>query len=94
MPKVVQESVAAYREANDWMGQFLSDCCDVDATFTEKSGELYSTYRTYCLKVNEYTRSTTDFYTALANAGFTKKKTSKGMIVQGLRLKEDDDFLN
>ncbi|HEL1838340.1 TPA: DNA primase [Streptococcus suis] len=94
LPKVVQESVAAYREANDWMGQFLSDCCDVDATFTEKSGELYSTYRTYCLKVNEYTRSTTDFYTALANAGFTKKKTSKGMIVQGLRLKEDDDFLN
>lgn len=94
LPKVVQESVAAYREANDWMGQFLSDCCDIGDSYKEKSGELYSTYRSYCLKVNEYTRSTTDFYTALANAGFTKKKTSKGMIVQGLQLKADDDFLD
>lgn len=94
LPQVVSDSVSAYREANDWMGQFLSDCCEVEDSYTEKSGELYSAYRAYCARVNEYTRSTTDFYTALANAGFTKKKTKKGMMVQGLQLKAEDDFLD
>ncbi|CQR25016.1 Phage DNA polymerase [Streptococcus varani] len=94
LPQVVSDSVSAYREANDWLGQFLGDCCEIGDQLTEKSGELYSAYRSYCVKVNEYTRSTTDFYTALANAGFTKKKTKKGMIAQGLQLKADDDFLD
>ncbi|HEM5992255.1 TPA: DNA primase, partial [Streptococcus suis] len=94
LPKVVAQSVSAYREANDWMGQFLGDCCEIGDQLTEKSGELYSAYRAYCARINEYTRSTTDFYTALANAGFTKKRTNKGVIVKGLQLKLDDDFLD
>lgn len=94
LPQVVSQSVSAYREANDWMGQFLNDCCDLDDSYTEKSGELYSEYRAYCVRMNEYTRSTGDFYAALSNAGYTKKKTKKGMIVQGLKLKEEDDFLD
>lgn len=94
LPQVVSQSVSAYREANDWMGQFLNDCCDLDNSYTEKSGELYSEYRAYCIRMNEYTRSTGDFYAALSNAGYTKKKTKKGMIVQGLKLKEEDDFLD
>ena len=93
LPQVVSQSVSAYREANDWMRQFLNDCCDLDDSYTEKSGELYSEYRSYCVRMNEYTRSTGDFYAALSNAGYTKKKTKKGMIVQGLKLKEEDDFL-
>ncbi|HFR3771459.1 TPA: phage/plasmid primase, P4 family [Streptococcus suis] len=94
LPKVVEQSVSAYREANDWMGQFLSDCCELDDSYTEKSGELYTQYRSYCARMNEYTRSTSDFYAGLSNAGYTKKKTKKGVIVQGLRLKEEDDFLD
>ncbi|MGT2866314.1 phage/plasmid primase, P4 family [Streptococcus fryi] len=94
LPQVVSDSVSAYREANDWMGQFLGDCCEVGEHLTEKSGELYSAYRAYCTRINEYTRSTTDFYTALVNAGFTKKRTNKGVMVKGLQLKMDDDFLD
>ncbi|MCS4487516.1 phage/plasmid primase, P4 family [Streptococcus sciuri] len=94
LPQVVSDSVSAYREANDWMGQFLSDCCEVGDHLTEKSGELYSAYRAYCTRINEYTRSTTDFYTALTNASFTKKRTNKGVMVKGLQLKMDDDFLD
>lgn len=42
VPSAVSNSVKAYREANDWLGHFLSDCCEVGDQFTEKSGELYS----------------------------------------------------
>lgn len=93
LPKVVQDAIAAYREDNNWMGQFLDDCCERGEELTEKSGELYQTYRSYCIQVGEYIRSTTDFYAALEGAGFHKRRSSKGMMVYGLKLKEGQDFL-
>lgn len=95
VPAAVSNSVKAYREANDWLGHFLSECCEVGDKLTEKSGELYSKYRAYCLQNMEYTRSTTDFYAALTQAGFSRKRTSKGNIILGLKLVDDDnDFLD
>lgn len=61
----------------------------------EKSGELYSQYRAYCAKNMEYTRSTTDFYSALEQAGFKRKRTSKGTTFLVWKLVEDGyDFLD
>ena len=95
VPAAVSKSVKAYREANDWLGHFLNECCEIDDSYTEKSGELYSQYRAYCLKNMEYTRSTTDFYAALTQAGYTRKRTSKGNLIIGLKLTDDDnDFLD
>ena len=95
VPAAVSKSVKAYREANDWLGHFLNECCEIDDSYTEKSGELYSQYRAYCLKNMEYTRSTTDFYAALTQAGYTRKRTSKGNLILGLKLTDDDnDFLD
>ena len=95
VPTAVSASVKAYREANDWLGHFLSDCCQVGDQLTEKSGELYSQYRAYCAKNMEYTRSTTDFYSALDQAGFKRKRTSKGNLILGLQLVDDGyDFLD
>ncbi|HGC9918082.1 TPA: phage/plasmid primase, P4 family [Streptococcus agalactiae] len=95
IPAAVSNSVKAYREANDWLGHFLSDCCEVGNQLTEKSGELYSQYRAYCAKNMEYTRSTTDFYSALDQTGFRRKRTNKGNLILGLKLVDDDyDFLD
>jgi P4 family phage/plasmid primase-like protien len=88
-PKVVQDAIDAYRGQNDWMGDFLEDCCEVGPTFMEKSGELYQEYRAYCLRMGEYTRSTTDFYGALAQRDFDRKRISSGVVVRGLRIKSE-----
>ena len=93
LPKAVDDAIAAYREENDWLGQFLDECCERDPSYTEKSGELYQEYRAYCLRTGEYTRSTTDFYSATEKAGFFRKKTNRGIIVHGLKLKEAPEFL-
>lgn len=93
LPKIVKDAVAKYHEDNDWLGQFISECCDVDPNNIEKSGELYQAYRSYCFKNGEYTRSTTDFYSSLDKAGFTRKKKNDGMKVYGLSLKDGQDFL-
>ena len=88
-PKRVQDAIAAYKENNDWMKHFLDECCEIDPTFTEKSGELYTAYRAYCLRTGEFTRSAGDFYSVLEIENFQKKKTKKGIIVYGLRLKSE-----
>lgn len=89
VPQVVQDAIAQYRDNNDWLSIFLEDCCEIDRTFTQKSGELYQEYRAYCQRNGEYARSTTDFYTGLENAGFGRHKTKKGSFIYGLRLKSD-----
>lgn len=89
VPQCVKNAIHAYRESNDWMSAFLEDCCEVDKTYQQKSGELYQEYRAYCARNGEYTRSTTDFYTGLENAGFERKRTKKGIIVYGLKIKSE-----
>ena len=88
-PQVVVDAIEAYKAGSDWMGMFLEDQCEI-GPFTERSGELYIQYRTYCECMGEFARSTAEFYTELSNRGFTKKKTKTGSIVSGLRLKCND----
>lgn len=88
-PRRVEDAIKAYRENNDWMNHFLDECCEIDSAFTEKSGELYTAYRAYCLRTGEFTRSAADFYSVLEIEGFNKKKTKKGIIVFGIRLKSE-----
>lgn len=92
-PKCVRDAVAAYRDDNDWLGHFIADCCEVDESYEEKSGELYQQYRAYCIQNGEYTRSTTDFYAAVEKMGFYRHKTNKGSFVTGVKLKTGNDFI-
>ena len=93
-PAAVTDAVEAYREENDWLGQFLEDHCDVESGYEEKSGELYQCYRATCLASGEYIRSTSDFYGALEKAGFKRRRKNTGRIVMGLRLKDGQDFIS
>jgi putative DNA primase/helicase len=97
-PDCVTRAISAYREDNDWLDHFITDRCDAGEDLQEKSGQLFSAYRSYCSTTGEYTRSTTDFYAGLEFAGFKRKKTNKGSFVLGLKLNPVetaaiDDFL-
>ena len=88
-PQVVRDAVAKYRENNDWLTQFIGDCCETDSSYKAKSGRFYDSYRSYCSQIGEYTRSTSDFYAAIEQAGFKRKRTKAGAFVYGIRLKSD-----
>ena len=90
LPKCVEAAIAAYKAENDWMAHFLEACCEVGPDLEEKSGELYSAYRAYAMRSNEFCRSTTEFYTDLEQRGFTRVKLRNGRIVRGLRLNDPD----
>lgn len=90
MPKVVSDAIAKYRSDNDWLGEFLDECCETGPSFNQASGELYQEYRNYCQARGEFARSTTDFYAALEAAGFEKKRSKSVRCIVGLRLKVTD----
>ena len=88
-PQCVLDAIGSYREGNDWLGNFINECCEVDKSYQEKSGELYKHYREYCLENGEYIRSTSDFYSALEQAGYKRKKTKNGVMIYGIEIKID-----
>ncbi len=90
-PKEVQAAIAKYKSDCDWFSHFLEDCCDVDKTYEEKSGDLYAAYRAFCARNGDYTRSTTEFYNEVENRGFLRYRNAKGRYVKGLKLAEDTD---
>lgn len=94
LPGVVKEAIKAYREDNDWLGQFITECCEQDPSYKEKSGDVYQAYRAHCMRNGEFIRSTSDFYSAMDKAGFDRRRSSKGVQVQGLKLNEGQDFLD
>lgn len=59
IPQCVNDAINHYRENNDWLSMFIEDCCEVDPSYTQKSGELYQEYRAYCARTGEYTRTPT-----------------------------------
>lgn len=88
-PAVMDEAIRKYKENNDWLTHFLDDCCEIDPSFSAKSGDVYNAYRSYCMQVGEYIRSTSDFYTALECAGFDRKRSKTARMLFGLQLKSD-----
>lgn len=88
-PKKVTDAINVYKENNNWLHHFLEECCEIDESYMAKSGEVYDEYRAFCLRIGEFTRSTTDFYTALDSQNFERKRTSQGVRIKGLKLKSE-----
>lgn len=88
-PQKVRDAIEHYKESNDWLSYFLSERCELDPAYVAKSSEVYNEYRIFCTQVGEFTRSTTDFYTALETVGFERYRDRKGRYIKGLRLKMD-----
>ena len=95
LPDIVQSAIDAYRADNDWVKNFLDECCETslpgvlhDPEFTMMSGDLVTTYRDYCMRNGEYTRSVPDFRKGLMDRGVIFHHGKKGTSVYGLKLKD------
>jgi P4 family phage/plasmid primase-like protien len=89
-PQVVKDAIAEYRGMNDWLSQFMEECCDTGNGLEVKSSELYEEYRAYCLRTGEYARNSMDFASTLDKAGYVRKRKKSGMWVQGIQIKDKD----
>ncbi len=88
-PQIVKDAIESYRQENDWLNNFLTECCDIEDGSTERAGEVYDAYKTHCAGLNEYVRHAADLKAALLAAGFNWKKTNKGALYYGFKLKRE-----
>ncbi len=86
VPTCALQAAEKYREANDWLGNFLAECCEINKTHIEKGGDLYREYRFHAERTGEYIRSKADFKAAIELAGYEVRRTERGAIYRGLRL--------
>jgi putative DNA primase/helicase len=53
-PDSVKINTSKYREDEDIIGQFITECCSLSLNFKEQAGPLYSAYKGWC-ELNSYT---------------------------------------
>ena len=84
MPDVVEAVTEAYREREDWIDNFLSECCTLGPGVWVSSSELYQRYRQWAENAGDYVRRQSDFNTALENRGLRRQKTKRCNVWRGI----------
>lgn len=93
-PACVREATAAYRSAENWVENFISERCEVGMNYSAQGGQLYAAYRAWAQANGEYARRSRDFAAALELHGFDHARTKTGALWYGLRvLPGVDDYL-
>ena len=85
-PQCVTDAMEKYKKDSDWLRHYIDECCEVGEGLEAPSGEFYETYRAYCMRMGEFARSTTEFYTAVELAGFKRVRKRHTMWIYGLKL--------
>lgn len=83
-PDVVEEATETYRGQEDWVGNFLAECCTLGPGVWVPSSELYQRYRQWAENSGDYVRRLPDFNAALENRGLSRKKTKTCNVWQGV----------
>ncbi len=91
VPERVREATGDYIEEEDWLGQFISECCVAEQGAQAYGGELYNAYQRWAGARGDYVRRGNDFARALATAGYAKKRARGGNVWNGLRLRAETD---
>ena len=71
-PDVVEEVTEQYRGQEDWVGNFIAECCTTAADARTGAAELYQAYRAWAERSGDYVRRLPDFNAAMEAAGFQK----------------------
>lgn len=89
-PEAVRAATEAYRQENDSMAAFLSECCDVRKLAICKNRDLFTAYLNYCSMTGFPALSQTKFSLDLANKpGIKSTRNMHGMVWHGIDLKGD-----
>ena len=86
MPDLVINVTKQYERDNDWVQNFLDDCCIIGDGQCAFGGALYTRYRNWSDQNKDFTRSNRAFMDGLILKGFKNHKTKKGSIWDGLSL--------
>ena len=93
-PKVVLDACKRYKNDNDWLKQFIDECCVVEKKAKISASDLYSAYVRYALARNEYKRPGNDFRKAMEAAGYEITHPHNKVFYHGIRLLSEFEELD
>lgn len=92
IPQFVLEANNEYKQENDWLGDFIDECCDIGVNYRVMATDLYDKYRRNSERIGEYTRSKKDFGDELEKVGYTRKRQGRGIVWRGLKINQNDVY--
>jgi putative DNA primase/helicase len=87
-PTTVTDATNEYRNEQDIIGAFLSECCVLNPKAYTPMGELYEAYTAWCECSGEHALPKNQLATQLEKRGYPSKRTMKGFNRHGIGLLE------
>ena len=86
IPDIVAELTEEYRNREDWLSNFLQECCILEPDARAPAGELYQLYREWAERSGDYVRRNVEFNSAIDGRGFRKITPKNKRVWLGLRI--------
>lgn len=83
-PAVVLNATADYLEAEDRLGQWIEERCEVGRSYSATAGELYRSWTAWCESTGEKPDSQKRFSQNLEARGFSRDRTSGARMFKGI----------
>ena len=89
-PDIVAEATEEYQQRENWLDNFLTDCCVFEPNAKVTGGDLLKAYKQWAKENGEYEgRRGNEIYSAMIAAGYVQTKPRNIKTWLGVRLKED-----
>ena len=86
-PECVKEATKKYLDDENWLCNFLTDCCDEAPDSVVMANELYQSYHVWAGSMGTKPKTARDLSNALEANGYHKRRVSAGNAWIGLKLK-------
>jgi len=90
-PDIIREQTAAYRAAEDVIGQFVEDRCVRLRGVSVRAANLYAAFKQWCSDTGASVVRMNDFSAELQARGFERRKDRQGAAYHGIGLHAEED---
>jgi putative DNA primase/helicase len=87
-PDTILAATSAYLDAQDALGAWLDECCDLDANATQPRSELFASWQAWAEKAREFVLPRARFFDALEARGFDPMTRKGTRAYRGISLKQ------
>lgn len=90
VPDCISKATEQYRQENDWLTAFFDEYIALDKNEDTYGNEIYEAYTSFCHEHGERALPMSSVIPMVASkAGITKKRSKKGNVYPGMRIKDE-----